>query len=444
MINEVSICDLDKCILCGADYTCAPTKHENINVYNCPKCGKWGVKEDYLSSFVEVLYHGIYRSKKYLIAEYLSELNKDLTDFYIFKSDEDIVELLASRCVFCKAIVEELPKTGAENKYNCSNCGLWGVSYSYLPAFQNKLSDCIIDKIKLSEEMIGEHKIGVYADKKHLIAGYLYEFNKGKTEPYMFMCDDDVEKSFNEEHIPKTSMERLNHFLVALYKIDDKIGQLFWVCKNSRANGIWVGNFTESMVIPQTYPISIAYARNGGEVKSMFESLESLGYMEHKENDRYSITPKGFERADQLISTNIDSKKVFVAMDYRESHILEAYKNAIYPACEACGFNAIIIKNKPHNNGITDEIITEIKRSKFVIVDFTFNNLGAYWEAGFAQGLERPIIRCCKEDWFEKHGLHFDVKHYRVEIWENHEHLVDLLKSNIRANIDGAILEDPL
>jgi len=44
-----------------------------------------------------------------------------------------------------------------------------------------------------------------------------------------------------------------------------------------------------------------------------------------------------------------------------------------------------------YNNGIADEIMIESKRSKFVIVDFTYNNRGAYFEAGYAQGLGRPI-----------------------------------------------------
>ena len=123
-------------------------------------------------------------------------------------------------------------------------------------------------------------------------------------------------------------------------------------------------------------------------------------------------------------------------------HALEACEKAIKPACRKCGFEARLISDKYHNNGITDEIMVEIKRSKFVIVDFTYNNSGAYFEAGYAQGLGRPIIRCCKKEWFDndESGLHFDVKHYNTIMWETHEDLYEKLCNNIMANIDGAIL----
>jgi nucleoside 2-deoxyribosyltransferase len=181
----------------------------------------------------------------------------------------------------------------------------------------------------------------------------------------------------------------------------------------------------------------------------MFEHLAYLDYLKRKENKGFVITPKGFERAEQLMATNIDSKTVFVAMQF-SNDLIEACEKAIKPACLACGFDAFLIKEKPHNNGITDEIIVEIKKSKFVIVDFTYNNNGAYWEAGYAQGLGRTVIRCCKKEWFDSEGkklkkdnpLHFDIKHYNTILWESYEHLIKELKDNIRANIEGAILVD--
>ena len=96
--------------------------------------------------------------------------------------------------------------------------------------------------------------------------------------------------------------------------------------------------------------------------------------------------------------------------------LLEICETAIKPACADCGFDAFLISDKPHNNNITDEIIAALRQSKFVVVDFTYNNPGAYFEAGFAQGLGCEVIRCCNKEWFENEDnqLHFDIRHYNT------------------------------
>ena len=38
----------------------------------------------------------------------------------------------------------------------------------------------------------------------------------------------------------------------------------------------------------------------------------------------------------------------------------------------------------------------QIRASRFVICDLTHGNRGAYWEAGFAEGIGRPVIFVCE------------------------------------------------
>jgi nucleoside 2-deoxyribosyltransferase len=286
-------------------------------------------------------------------------------------------------------------------------------------------------------------KFVIYADnhnvnrnKKHLIAGYLHEFNR--SDEY---ADIDYDRIFNDGRMPHTSMQRMERFLMNLYKIDDSIGKIIRVADKTVSGGFDVDL------------LAISYAKHELELAGMLNSLAELGYMTKKvhtsEMSDFWISAKGFERAEQLLTTNIDSKSVFIAMGYKND-LIEACEKAIKLACRDCGFEARLITDKPHNNGITDEIMTEIKRCKFVIVDFTYNNCGAYFEAGYAQGLGRQIIRCCKSEWFYEKDendkrvnfLHFDVQHYNTIIWESHDDLYKKLKNNIRVNIDGAILEE--
>lgn len=83
------------------------------------------------------------------------------------------------------------------------------------------------------------------------------------------------------------------------------------------------------------------------------------------------------------------SRQGFIAMSFDPSisNIEEAFKRAITVA----GYKPQIIKDKEHNNYIMPEIFYEIKNSRFVVVDVTKPNYGAYYEAGYAQAL-----LCCK------------------------------------------------
>ncbi len=88
---------------------------------------------------------------------------------------------------------------------------------------------------------------------------------------------------------------------------------------------------------------------------------------------------------------------------------------------------------KDFNDEIVDEIISEIRKSKFIVADFTGNRGGVYYEAGFAKGLGLEVIFCCKKDDFK--NMHFDVNHKNYIVWETGEDLYNKLRKRISATI---------
>ena len=104
-----------------------------------------------------------------------------------------------------------------------------------------------------------------------------------------------------------------------------------------------------------------------------------------------------------------DSAQVFVAMWFHENTD-SAYSHGIEPAIRDAGYRPLRIDQKEHLNKIEDEIVAEIRRSRFIIADFTQGEGGArggvYYEAGFAHGLGLPVILTCRTDCFDQ--LHFD------------------------------------
>jgi nucleoside 2-deoxyribosyltransferase len=112
----------------------------------------------------------------------------------------------------------------------------------------------------------------------------------------------------------------------------------------------------------------------------------------------------------------------------------EAYSLGIEPAIEQdCGLRAIRIDRVEHNNQITDEIMAGIRGAQFMVADFTKHRNGVYYEAGFARGLGRDVIYCCREDSFKER--HFDTSVINHIVWSDPADLRRKLVNRIQATI---------
>ena len=113
------------------------------------------------------------------------------------------------------------------------------------------------------------------------------------------------------------------------------------------------------------------------------------------------------------------------------------YENGIKPAIEAVGYTPLRIDDKEHSNKIDDEIIAEIRRSRCLVADFTCRPReargGVYFEAGFAMGLNIPVVWTCHQD--SLNDLHFDTRQYNHVVWDKPEDLQDKLKKRIAAQL---------
>ena len=100
------------------------------------------------------------------------------------------------------------------------------------------------------------------------------------------------------------------------------------------------------------------------------------------------------------------------------------------------GYIPRMIDEKEHNNQIVPEILFEISRSKFVVVDVTYPNYGAYYEAGYAEALGKEVIICCREDVFNSNQKpHFDIAQKSSIVWKDEEDLENRLFRRIEATV---------
>ena len=110
-----------------------------------------------------------------------------------------------------------------------------------------------------------------------------------------------------------------------------------------------------------------------------------------------------------------------------------AWTDGLKLGIEDCGYDALRVDRKQHNEKICDVIIAEIRKSKFLVADFTRHRNGVYFEAGMMMGLGRPVIFTCQKDDLGK--VHFDTRQYNHIEWETPAELREKLKSRIQATI---------
>lgn len=169
------------------------------------------------------------------------------------------------------------------------------------------------------------------------------------------------------------------------------------------------------------------------EVSGILNALCELGYLTEYLSQCYCISAKGWEKVSELEKAESNNQG-FIAMSFRNETktISESFKNAI----SRCGYIPKRIDEKEHNNQIVPEILYEISRSKFVVVDVTYPNYGAYYEAGYAEALGKEVIICCRKDIFTSDEKpHFDIAQKSSIVWENEKDLENRLYRRIEATV---------
>ena len=181
------------------------------------------------------------------------------------------------------------------------------------------------------------------------------------------------------------------------------------------------------------------------ELEYLLNYLTSQSWLEQISHGitrlRFSLTVRGYSYLAEIDHAVTDSSQAFVAMWFDES-MQEIWENGLRPAITDAGYKPVRIDQKEHLNKIDDEIIAEIRRARFLVADFTHGEDGprggVYYEAGFAHGLNIPVVFTCRRDMLNK--IHFDTRQYPHIVWETVSELRNRLAKRISAVLgDGPV-----
>lgn len=189
------------------------------------------------------------------------------------------------------------------------------------------------------------------------------------------------------------------------------------------------------------YPICFAASRD--EFRFYARYIFDVGLVEDRKMDmhgqcQFCLTPKGWEEAKRVPA--LESPNAFVAMSFLKEGSLgalltQAFEEAIRPAIEDdAGYSkAIRIDREDFLGDIVFEIIARIKECRFLVADVTGHRNGVYFEAGYAMGMDLPVIWTCHRDDLDK--AHFDTRNLNHIAWAEVAELREKLANRILATI---------
>jgi hypothetical protein len=194
----------------------------------------------------------------------------------------------------------------------------------------------------------------------------------------------------------------------------------------------WLDGWTAVTTATQDAEVAgPSYSGSSDEVGVLLRVLSHDDFLEIDESgSAFHLTVRGLLAVEAMAGPGSISARGFVAMDFAEG-MRDAWTNGFDPGIRAAGFQPIRIDAKDYVGGITDEIMAEIRSSRFVVADYTGQKAGVYFEAGFALGLKLTVIPTCRADQIA--NLHFDIRHLNTLAWTAPSDLAASLAKRIRA-----------
>ena len=253
------------------------------------------------------------------------------------------------------------------------------------------------------------------SQKRVLVCGWLWEQTHLGSVPTI---GNNVDMLLSSAPLP--FLEKAKRLLIHLSAQSNPLGTVYGTAYDLSSSRI------ESMLETFIHD-DVEFVNNFLEQQGLVQPLGGL----------WLVTGLGFLRADEWKQSAASSSQAFVAMWF-SNDMESAWADGLQKGVSDAGYKPLRIDNKEHANKICDEIISEIRRSRFLVADYTGHRGGVYYEAGYAAGRNLPVILTCKED--QMGHLHFDVRQYNCIDWKSPDELARRLQVRIEAVIgDGPL-----
>ena len=293
---------------------------------------------------------------------------------------------------------------------------------------------------------------------KDKVACFLYHYEKEKRESdEHFFYFLGTETEYNAEfHKPKAPMRIVSYDEIRFFfpnRFSDKVDMsLLAIAKKSRFYGDEV-DISDDEIISLLF--ACRFDSKGDalpliQIKHQYDCLleyyrkqEYIDARSFSKLTRLVLLPNGWKQIEKLQITGKQNRDVFVSMSFAEAH--KPTREAIRKGIIDAGFSPEFMDEIIHNRQIVPEMFRLIRECKFLIMDISEPNYGAYYEAGYALGLGKEVIITCskeaknrtlaeEEKRFEKYlRPHFDIAQKQILFWDDYNDLSKQLSQWIKA-----------
>ena len=152
-----------------------------------------------------------------------------------------------------------------------------------------------------------------------------------------------------------------------------------------------------------------------------------------------NLTLEGWEQYEAEKRGKFEGSYGFIAMQFGDSDLDSFVRDVVKPAVkEGIGYDLVDMRDVAQAGIIDDIMRVRIRDSAFILADLTHDNQGAYWEAGYAEGLGKPVIYICEKTKFDEKGTHFDTNHCTTVPWskDDPERFGEELVAVLRRSLD--------
>lgn len=332
-------------------------------------------------------------------------------------------------CPVCQSIVPcySVHSPDAQH-FRCPVCGEfeWSAEDYLNPLNKNQLSAYLAYHAILPTD--DEARYYTTLDKR-LCDKYNQDYNNGD---YSHGRPIHIDADIVANWYPKSFSEKIDHILLYIFSHAPHLGQTV----DFYAEQLYSFLFIDRYELSSGKPVLRSEDDLQQEGDFMLNCLAKQGYIQDylglQCDNAPSITlmPAAYARIDEIQRNTANGKDVLVAMKFGDD--TKSLREAIRKGVHKARYHAIFIDEVQHNDFITPELLKHIRDSKFVVVDLTHKNNGAYFEEGYAMGLGKPVIQLCQEGV----QLHFDIAQKNTIIWKTEEDIPELLHRRIIATIE--------
>lgn len=296
-------------------------------------------------------------------------------------------------CPVCQSIaggsVASWPTSKLATGYTCELCGHFMVSST-------------------AGAMIGPENVGLTLAKRAALSHKLRRATDTGGEAPMVMSDWIEQQGLAKLTLPSPGQQAINI--------------IRFVGNNTRDTGLPLDNFPLSFhaavgSITRRFAFDAAKEMKSNGLMdfvpaSSFDSIDAI---------QIRLTLKGWAEYDAEAAGKTAGSYGFLALKFGDKTLDSFIQLHAKPAAETLGFKLEDMRDRARAGVIDDLMRIDIRDAAFVIADLSHDNPGAYWEAGYAEGLGKPVLYICEKSKFEEFQTHFDTNHSTTVLWDVNE-----------------------